>query len=91
VFFYDKTKKVDETIFQEIQKKSIFYEETVLRQKKAFEGEERNISEGSKFEGYQQSIRSSFLNYGSYQAWATSDPRATYGPPRILIWPASYI
>ncbi len=25
------------------------------------------------------------------QAWATSGPRATYGPPSILMWPASYI
>ncbi len=25
------------------------------------------------------------------QAWATSGPRATYGPPSTLVWPASYI
>ncbi len=25
------------------------------------------------------------------QAWATSGPRATYGPPSTLMWPASYI
>jgi len=28
---------------------------------------------------------------GLYQAWATSGPRATYGPPSTLMWPASYI
>ena len=25
------------------------------------------------------------------QAWATSGPRATYGPPSTLTWPASYV
>jgi len=25
------------------------------------------------------------------QAWATSGPRATYGPSSTLMWPASYI
>ncbi len=25
------------------------------------------------------------------QAWTTSGPRATYGPPSTLMWPASYI
>ena len=25
------------------------------------------------------------------QAWATSGPRATCGPPSILMWPASYV
>ncbi len=25
------------------------------------------------------------------QAWATSGPRATYGPPSTLMWPASYV
>jgi hypothetical protein len=29
--------------------------------------------------------------YALCQAWATSDPRATYGPPSTLMWPASYI
>jgi len=28
---------------------------------------------------------------GLDQAWATSGPRATYGPPSTLMWPASYI
>jgi len=32
-------------------------------------------------------IRESLLK----QAWATSGPRATYGPPNTLMWPASYI
>jgi len=30
-------------------------------------------------------------NYCLDQAWATSGPRATYGPPSTLMWPASYI
>jgi len=25
------------------------------------------------------------------QAWATSGPRATYGPPSTLMWPESYL
>jgi len=29
--------------------------------------------------------------YHLEQAWATSGPRATYGPPNTLMWPASYI
>jgi len=31
------------------------------------------------------------LFYGLDQARATSGPRATYGPPSILMWPMSYI
>jgi hypothetical protein len=31
------------------------------------------------------------LGYRIYQAWATSGPRATYGPPSTLMWPSSYI
>jgi len=30
-------------------------------------------------------------NFNLDQAWATSGPRATYGPPSTLMWPASYI
>ncbi len=32
-----------------------------------------------------------FFFYLLGQAWATSGPRATYGPPSTSMWPASYI
>ena len=55
---------------------------------------DEKIKNNLNYSFYQQKFLTTeeqVLFYTLGQAWATSGPRATYGPPSTLMWPASYI